>query len=265
MKKLFILIFSLFALVPSVAEGLRFTLYASVAYAATPTITLSTTNAQKEEEQINKLKDRIASRVAELKLVERRGIIGTVSESSNIQLTLVDTQNNTRFVDVDELTKFASPTSKDAFGISDITKGDKIGILGLYNKQSRRLLARFIDVLILPKIIHGAVATIDSENFTIGVKNNLKETFLIDVQTTTKISSYTKTGDIAKSGFSKIKTGERIMVVGFPDQKDKTKIIPNRIIFFPNLPRNPKIVLNPPQNSKETPSPTATTSAKTTR
>lgn len=223
--------------------------------------------ASTTESQINKLKDRIASRVAELKLVERKGIIGTVSESSNTQLTLVDTQNNTRFVDVDELTKFASPSAKDAFGISDIIKGDKIGILGLYNKQSRRLLARFINVLVLPKIIHGAVTAVDNENFTIGVKNDLKETFLVDVQTTTKISSYTKAGDLVRSGFSKIKTGERIMVVGFPDRKDKTKIIPSRIIFFPNLPRNPKIAISPSQTTKEEIAPTVSTSSakKTTK
>lgn len=210
------------------------------------------------ESQINKLKDRIASRVAELKLVERKGIIGTVSQSSNIQLTLVDSQNNTRFVDVDELTKFASPSAKEAFGISDITKGDKIGILGLYNKQSRRLLARFINVLVLPKIIHGAVATIDSENFTFMVITSNKESFLVDVQTTTKISTYSKTGDVIRSGFSKIKEGDRIMIVGFPDKKDNTKIIPSRIISFPNVLRNPKIVLLP----TEIPQAPATNSAK---
>lgn len=250
MKKLFILIILFFIF--------YFSVLGSTAYAATPTTTPETTNTQKEEEQINKLKDRIASRVAELKLVERRGIIGTVASVSNIQLSLIDSQNNTRFVDVDELTKFASPSAKEAFGISDITKGDTVGILGLYNKQTRRLLARFIDILILPKIIHGAVSAIDEENFTIGVNNANKETFLVDIQTTTKISTYTKTGDVVKSGFSKIKTGQRIMVVGFPDLKDKTKIIPNRIIFFPNLPKNPKIVLAPIQ----TPQTPATSSAK---
>ncbi len=228
MKKILIFVFLLYAV--------RLPLYAGSAHAITEAPT---------ESQINKLKDRIASRVAELKLVERRGIIGTVTDVSNTQLTLVDTQNNTRFVDVDELTKFASPSAKEAFGISDIIKGDKIGVLGLYNKQTRRLLARFIDILVLPKVIHGAVASVDSENFMLQVKNAGKETLVIDVQTTTKISSYTKTGGVVKSGFSKIKEGERIMVVGFPDQKDTTKIIPNRIIFFPNLPKNPKIVLLP--------------------
>ena len=58
-------------------------------------------------QQINDLKDRIASRVAQLKLVERRGVIGTVTAVSDTQLTLVDTNDNNRFIDVDELTKFS--------------------------------------------------------------------------------------------------------------------------------------------------------------
>lgn len=229
-------------------------------YAATPNPTQKATASATraiEEEQINKLKDRIASRVAELKLVERRGIIGAVTESSNTQLTLTDLQSNTRFVDVDELTKFASPSAKESFGISDITKGDTIGILGLYNKQTRRLLARFIDVQFLPKVIHGAISAIDKDNFTITIINNNQETLLIDVQTTTKIFSYTKNDGLIKSGFSKIKVGERILVIGFPDKKDKTKIIPNRLTFFPELLPNPHIVLLPTQ------APTITPEAKT--
>ena len=87
--------------------------------AVTPTVTVSSS-----ETQINQLKDRIASRVAELKLVQRRGIVGTANEISDTQITLTDVQNNTRFVDVDELTKFASPSAKGSFGISDIGKGN---------------------------------------------------------------------------------------------------------------------------------------------
>ncbi len=245
MKKLFTLLFLTYIFsVLSLAKS----------YAATPT-QQATANAATvtEEEQINKLKDRIASRVAELKLVERRGIIGTVTETSNIGLTLTDLQNNTRFVDVDELTKFASPSAKESFGISDINKGDTIGALGLYNKQTRRLLARFIDVLSLPKVINGVISAKDTNNYTVTIINNNQESLLIDIQTTTKTFSYTKSDGLIKSGFSKIKVGERIMVVGFTDQKDKTKIIPSRLIFFPELAKNPQIVLLPTETPTETP------------
>src|SRR5579859_2417101 len=86
--------------------------------AATPTATVS-----QSEEQINNLKERIASRVAQLNLVEKKGIIGTVSDVSETQLTITDMKGDNRIVDVDELTKFSSPSAKSTFGISDITKG----------------------------------------------------------------------------------------------------------------------------------------------
>ncbi len=236
-----------------------FTTFSARVYALTPTEVPEKTPA---ESQINKLKDRIASRVAELKLVERRGIIGTVDEVTNTQITLTDLQNAVRFVDVDELTKFSSPSAKGTFGISDIAKGQKLGVLGLYNKQSRRLLARFVDVLTIPKIFHGVVTGVASDTFSLNVTTD-KEKFLVDVQTTTKTSSYTNGGGLVKSGFSKIKPGQRIMIAGFYDIKDKTKIIPTRIIIFPELPKNPTITIPASQEVKVA-SASATPNAKKT-
>lgn len=211
------------------------------ANAATPTPT--------KNEIISDLKERIASRVAQLKLVERRGIIGTVTESSDTQLTITDLKDATRFIDVDELTKFSSPSAKGSFGISDINKGTKIGALGLYNKQSRRLLARFIDVLVMPKVIHGAVTKLDNENFTLQAVSEKGDITTIDIENITKTLSYTKATGLIRSGFSKIKPGQRIIVIGFPDIKQKSRIIASRIIIFPELAKNPKIVI--PQNIEE--------------
>ena len=56
------------------------------AYAAAPSPT------QTENSQINQLKNKIASQVAQLKLVEKRGIVGTIQNVaiSNNQITLLD-------------------------------------------------------------------------------------------------------------------------------------------------------------------------------
>src|ERR1035437_9874018 len=67
---------------------------------------------------LEKVANEIASKTAQLNLVEKRGIIGTVTDSSGTQITLSDLNGNIRFVDVDELTKFSSSSSK-SYGISD--------------------------------------------------------------------------------------------------------------------------------------------------
>src|SRR3989344_3522321 len=68
-------------------------------------------------DQIDDLKSKIASKVAQLNLVEKRGIYGIVADASDTQITLKTVNGNTRFIDVDELTKFSSD-SNDSFGIS---------------------------------------------------------------------------------------------------------------------------------------------------
>lgn len=191
-------------------------------------------------QQINDLKNRIASRVAQLKLVEKRGIIGRVTDVSDTQITISDLKSNIRYIDVDELTRFSSPETQGAFGISDVTKGTNIGVIGLYNKESRRLLARFVNVINLPKIIHGIVVNVDSENYTIKVSMGGDKEITFDVETTTKTLSFAKDAGLTKSGFSKIKENQRVIIVS-KTLKSEDKNTPSlKIILLPDIPKNPK-------------------------
>ena len=209
-------------------------LLVNVAQAATPT------PQDKTQEIRDQLITNIASRVAQLKLVEKRGIIGKVTDVTNTQIT-VDLQNNTRFVDVDELTKFSSSYSKGTYGISDITKDTTVGILGLYNKESRRILARFVNVITIPFIIHGGVAAIDSENFSINITTEEGKQMIVNIENLTRTYSYTQKAGYLRSGFSKIKDNYNIIVMGILDTKDKNKMVATRVIFFPEIPASPKV------------------------
>jgi hypothetical protein len=191
--------------------------------------------------QIDALKNKVASKVAELKLVEKRGIIGIVTSTGSNTLTLTDTQGNTRFVDVDELTKFSSD-QKDNFGISDIKKGDSIGVVGLYNKDSRRLLARFVDSLTIPTTVVGVVSNINPDDFTITIATKDQKTITADVETVTKSYLYSN-DDLSKSGFSKIKAKENIIVFGFTNANVKDKISASKLIHFPGLTADPFVKL----------------------
>lgn len=216
-------------------------------YAATPTP--ATTPSQGDIRQIDDLKNRIASRVAQLKLVEKKGIIGTVTDAANLQITLTDVGGDTRFVDVDEFTKFSNPNaSGTSFGISDINKDMKLGVLGLYNKQSRRILARQVDVLTLPKILTGAVSSIDGKKFNFYLVSEDNKQTLIDVETVTKTYSYTAGETLVSAGFSRIQVDESVIVIGFPDKQSPENIIASRILLFPDVPKSPKIIYVPALN-----------------
>lgn len=231
-------------------------------FAAPIASAISPTEEPTNAAAINDLKERIASRVAQLKLVEKRAIIGIVTDISDTQVTLTDVQQNIRFVDVDELTKFSSSSAKTSFGISDITKSSKVGVLGLYNKQSRRILARFVDVITLYTTINGTVSAIDEDNFTVNVISEDGKNITVEVENITKTLSYTKEGGLIKAGFSKIKQGEHVIVVGFLDLKNKNKLIASRVLLFPDIPKNPKINLTIPTVNPESIVPPSTGSGK---
>jgi hypothetical protein len=190
--------------------------------------------------QIDDLKSKVASKVAELKLVEKRGFVGTVTDATGTQITVEDINKNVRFVDVDEFTKFSSPDSDGSFGISDIEKGSQVGILGLYNKESRRTLARFVNVIEFPQYIVGVVAEKDTKNFNLTVATE-SASIIISVETVSRIYSADEEGKLLKSGFSDIETSQNIIVSGFFDPKIKNTITAGRIIFFPGVPKNPQI------------------------
>ncbi len=200
-------------------------------------------SANKLEQQINSLKERIASRVAQLKLVDKRGIMGKVTDVTDTQLTITDMQGSIRIIDVDELTKFSSPDAKGSFGISDIKKDMTIGVIGLYNKESRHLLARWVDVSANPIILSGAILSLDKPNYNFKLITPTNDQWTIDVENLTKTLSYTKEDGVLHSGFSKLQEKQRVMVVGFVDKQDPTKIVASRITVFPSLPINPSIVL----------------------
>lgn len=186
-----------------------------------------------QDSQIEKIKDLVASRVAELKLVDKRGIIGRVKSSTNSQITLVNTKGKQILVDIDELTKFESAGA--SFGISDIKAGDSLSIVGLFNKQTERLLARFAEKATnIPENVEAVVIAKDIRAFTLNVVTTDGKRKTINVETSTKTSSYAG-GETLKSGFSKIKPGERIIVVGFPDKSAEDELNASRLIHFQDI------------------------------
>jgi len=90
MKKTFFLIFATLIVFSAFA--------AKNLFAATPVPPTSSVDQELQQKLLNQ----IASKAAQLKLTEKRGIIGTVTESKDTSITLTDVNGNTRFVDVDE-------------------------------------------------------------------------------------------------------------------------------------------------------------------
>jgi hypothetical protein len=271
MKKIQVIILTAVFLFSLTSPALAATTKTATATTVTPKLSTSPTSEtveQKLNQQINNLKEKIASRVAELNLVEKRGIIGTVTATTNSQITITDLTDTTRFVDVDEITKFSSPSAKaSSFGISDLTSGTKISVLGTYNKQSKRILARFIETVTTPTFVNGIISDIDKKNFVVTITTTENIPQKIDIETVTKIQTFDKENGIAKYGFSKLEVGDRVYVVAYPEKQSKT-LMGTRLLVVPDLPKDPKIVI-PEQSSEPSatlePSPSTKTTKKVTQ
>lgn len=232
----------LFLLILTIATGL-FPIPSS-AQTKPKTTPTPTPQSVKDEgiEQIQKIKDIVASKVAELNLVEKRAFLGTVTDTSTSQITIKDKAGNQRIVDIDDLTKFEGESDDDTFGISDINSGDTLVFLGLYNKDTKHLLARQVKKPTnLPTMFSGIVGTIDEDNFQIEVVTEENKKVKVDIERSTKTSAYTKGEEIEKSGFSRIKLHERVLVVGFGDPENKDTINASRILHFTDLPASVKM------------------------
>lgn len=225
----------------------------SFAQTKTPTRAIPTSDEiQKISDKVDELKDKVASRVAQLKLVERRGIVGTVENVSDTQITLTDLNGKTRIIDVDELTKFSSGED-DSFGISDIKGGSTLSTLGLYNKESQRLLARFVNEIDIPLSLVGVIFEKDEKDFTVILSTEDGTNYIVDIERVTKTFAYDE-GELSSSGFSKIEARENAIILGFVDPKEKNRLTASRIVIFPNLPNNPKIpLIEEDTNSSPTP------------
>lgn len=203
----------------------------------TPTDAASATDSA-DMSTIEKIKQMVANKVSQLKLVEKKGIMGTVTEVSNTQITINTSDQTQQFIDIDELTKFQdSLGSSQTFGISDIKSGNVLAFIGNYNKDSRRLLARFVTkVSSIPLNVEGVVSDKDTRNFNLIIVGNdgIKKT--ISVQSSTKTYSYDPSNGEQKSGFSKTDVGQRIIAVGFQDPNDKNTLDASRITILTNIP-----------------------------
>lgn len=188
-----------------------------------------------ELENIQKIKDIVASRVAELDLVEKRGLLGSIKEINGMKIVITDIRGNSRNIDVDELTKFEFGDEDDT-GISDLETGQTYSFVGLYNKDTERLLARTIDsVDTIPVYFEGALKSVNEDDYQLTMVNSEGKEITVDILTSTRTNLASENG-LVRSGFSRLEVNSRILAIGFWDEDDDTLLAATRVIHFENIP-----------------------------
>ncbi len=211
--KRFIYIFLsvLFVVVPSVAA-----INASSSATPQPTSVV--------ESEIQTLKDKIATKVAQLRSQNNKAISGYVVDITDTINVKTDNQTVYTVKIDDSLTQFfqISAATTKTIKFSDVKKGDFVIVDGVINDKDMSANAVYEDTQYLTKV--GTISQVNKDDFSLTAVTNDKDTFTLDIENSTQQYLLNiKTQVAEKSGFSKIKEGDTIHFVVRVDAKADTK------------------------------------------
>lgn len=210
--------------------------------------------------QIEILKEKIATKVAEIRQKERGAILGTVKslDTSTIAITGKGEPQSISFSE-DTIFYTLTPTGRTDSTVTKLKAGDSVSIFGYFDEVKKILAAKYIYQEPTPLVrLGGKITDIDKSNYTVTVKGT-QETTIVDIETTTKISTYAITVGWAKGGFSKLKLGDRIHVLGTPNSKEPNRISADKMYIIPAV-----LQTSPtPQESEKSSSPSGLKSSPT--
>ena len=195
-----------------------------------PSPTLSDQSALQEDKEIQSLKEKIATKVAELREKNSKAISGIVQESLSTQgIIKIKTGKGEDFeVKIDpDLTKFYQilGNQKKEVKAASVKKDSYILVTGIIKEKIIDANVIYLDEMFIIGL--GKVIEANTEDFFIRVITSDKENYTLDVETFTKQQLLNiKLLTIENVGFSKIKEGDSIQFV-------VKKITPNEVNRFP--------------------------------
>lgn len=191
--------------------------------------------SQSEKEKIDDLKERVATRVAQLRSqTTYKALIGEVKSADKESLTLKTKLGEKKILTTEETKIFKITGSrKSAINLANVKAGDRAAVVGSTDPEGT-----FVAKLIFTKAgslnTSGVIEKIDRDNAIITVKNSQKgTTYLVDIETTTKIRAWKKDGGFEKLGFSKVNVGDRVHIHGLPQVDEENRISAIRILVLP--------------------------------
>lgn len=201
-------------------------------------------------EKIEKLKEKIATRVAELRDQDKAAVYGTVKELTDKTIILASRKGERKVVFSDDSIFFTlTDEVKKETETNKVDKDDLLSVFGYLDQDSNTISAKYIYIQELPVRLIGKIADIDTSNYTITVASKQEE-IIVDYEKNTKSYNFDKNSKKwVISGFSKLNLGNKVHIFGSAHKSEDNRIYANRIytIVFPEQ-------LSPTEK-KETPPP----------
>lgn len=195
----------------------------------------STSSAQLDEAQ--SLKEKIASKVAELQQKDQRAVAGTITAISGTSIKIRNNEEIDYTVKLDkDLTKVfvISGGEKNDANVDDLEKGDYIIISGPIDGRNVTANSIFKDEQFF--VGAGRITEINSADFYIRALTPEKDSFTLDVETyTKKFILNSKTIDVEATTLAKIKEGDTIHFIykKSGEEREKNRYSVQKILIIP--------------------------------
>lgn len=239
----------------------------------TPKIIQSPEDAKSQ--QIESLKERLATKAAQLRQIQRRAIVGMV-KSTSVSTVSVETLTKEIKIELTDEIKVIQylKGKRTILTTDDISKDDWVVVFGEYDVTLDILKAKVIVIFTPSKFIRrsGVISDIDKTTFTISLTSPENLPLAVDFEKSTQTQVWDKSKGLVKGGFSKLSIGDTIHVVGL--EAKSGNISASRIINLGNLTGaatpttipSPTPTLTPTAKISPTPSkkPTSTPTPKAT-
>lgn len=202
---------------------------------ASPSVTAVPT----KNKQVEDLKERLATKVAQLRQSERRAIYGTVKTTTISTITIETAIKDVKIELTDDIKVFQMLKGKRTpLTIEDVAKGDIVSVFGEWDTAVEVLKAKviFIQNTVDPiQRVLGTITETKKSDYTITIETKDQKSYIIDFETVTKPSNWTKEAGIEKGGFTKLLPGDTILAIGTAVPKKENRISALRILDIGNL------------------------------
>lgn len=211
--------------------------------------------------KIEDLKERLATKVAELRQSVPKAIYGTVTDTSVSTIT-VDAQTKAMKIELTDDIQVAQilKGKRTKLDAEDIDKKDIVSVFGDYDSTIDILKATkiFIEAATKPVRIHGTIEAVDRKKNTFEIKGVDGQKYTIDVEKSTDTSLWTKEDGIDESGFSKLEEGMFVSILGTPEKNNESFYTANRILAL-TIPGSETPTPTPEEESTPSATPKPTT------
>jgi len=200
-------------------------------FAESPTASPSAAKAKIED-----LKDRLATKVAELTTTQQIAVFGNV-KTITVASMIVETSDKDLKIDLADDIKLVQylKGKRTVLDIEKLEKNDSIVIFGDHDMT--------LDV-VKPKIIHiveekesvfgGVVGAVDNKNYTFEISTFEGTTLTIDFEKSTKAKILIN-DKFEKAGFSNIKADMIVLVNGTNSKESKDRISATKLVLYESI------------------------------